>query len=268
MSTQSTVLPLNWQVPDVFRERLGNGPGRQRTMQADGHLLLITHLPPSAGRSVRSGRYFWRDTSGEWQSSDLGKGHNALTKHLNEYADAIAKLTKLENDAQSSEDYFQVISQLSPLLRATRNLHKTMQAAREASGNDKLMINLRDLAYELERDAELLFSEANHELDFLIAKRTEQQAASAHQMAVSAHRLNILAAFFFPMVTLATIFGTQLRHGYETIMSPYPFLGMIAVGLILGLALNAFVNVQASSKGTSKGTNRKHLNEKRPNAIS
>jgi len=191
-------------------------------------------------------------------STDLGKGHSALLKHVDEFSDAINKLAKSEADAQTSEDYFLVISELSPLLRATRNLHKVMQEAREASGNDKAMINLRDKAYELEREAELLLSESKHELDFLIAQRTEQQAASSHKMAISAHRLNILAAFFFPMVTLATIFGTQLLHGYEDKFAPYPFLGMIAVGLALGLALNAFVNVSVAPKPR----NRRPFNEK------
>ncbi len=247
MSTAS-VLPLSWEVPEIFRQRLGDGPGRQRVMQADGHVLLVTHRPPRQGERVRSGRYFWRTPEGKWISSDLGQGPTAMLKHLEEYTTEINKLEKAEADAQSSEDYFRVISELSPLLRATRNLHNTMQKARELIGNDRAAINYRDRAYELERSAELLFNEAKNELDFLIAQRTEQQAASSHRMAISAYRLNILAAFFFPVVTLATIFGTSMRHGFETLSPPVPFLTMVFIGIILGIVLIVFVNMPVEPK--------------------
>ena len=70
----NSLLPLDWQVPQVFRDRLGDSPGRQRLMKADGHLLLIAHRPPSPDETGRRGRYFWRDTTGAWRSSDLGHG--------------------------------------------------------------------------------------------------------------------------------------------------------------------------------------------------
>ena len=38
-----SILPATWQVPRVFRERLGVKVGRQRAMVADGHLLLDNH---------------------------------------------------------------------------------------------------------------------------------------------------------------------------------------------------------------------------------
>ncbi|MBA2117204.1 hypothetical protein [Bremerella alba] len=247
MSTASP-LPMNWELPQIFHERLGDGPGRQRVMQAEGHLLIVTHRPPRHNERVRAGRFFWRNPAGALQSSDLGQGPSSMIKHLEEYHAAIAKLEKAEADAQSSEEYFRVISELGPLLRATRNLQSTLQTARELSGNDRTMINFRDRSYELERSAELLYNESKNELDFLIAQRTEQQAASSHRMAVSAHRLNILAAMFFPMVTLATIFGSSLKHGWETAGAPLPFIGMLIVGLALGFMLNWFINVPVEPK--------------------
>ena len=39
----TTLLPAPWQVPSVFRERMGTQVGRQRSMVADGHLLLVLH---------------------------------------------------------------------------------------------------------------------------------------------------------------------------------------------------------------------------------
>jgi hypothetical protein len=239
---QTSILPDLWDLPPLFRRRVGVKAGRQRAMQADDHLLLITHLPPKPGEKHRTGRFFWRDPSGQWSSNDLGKGISTLSRHLEDYKTAIEKLEKEEEHAVGSGDYFRVISHLSPLLRSTRNLHSALQDARELTGHDQSIINLRDRAYDLERKADLLYSEAKNELDFMIAMQTEEQAANSYRMSISAHRLNILVAFFFPIVTLATIFGSNLEHGMESLEAPWPFIGMLALGIMLGLGLNAFVN--------------------------
>ena len=60
-----SLLPLSWQVPDEFHRRLGDQPGRQRTMKADGHLLVILHAPPKPDVAEREGRFFWRDARSE-----------------------------------------------------------------------------------------------------------------------------------------------------------------------------------------------------------
>ncbi|UUO06918.1 hypothetical protein M4951_01065 [Blastopirellula sp. J2-11] len=255
-----SILPAIWDVPDVFRRRLGDQAGRQRVMQADGHLLIVLHQPPKPGEKIRIGRYFWRDAKGEWNSSDLGSGDGVLVRHLGQYAAAIDRLEKREEAAEGSAAYFQVISDLSPLLRATRNLQAVLQQAREMGDNHKVLINARDQAYELERKAELLYNEAKNELDFAIAQQTERQAESSHRMSISAHRLNVLAAFFFPIVTLATIFGADLHHGFEDWNAPWPFLAMTGMGLLLGLLLWAFVSSPIES---AKRVQRDH-SEARP----
>ena len=65
-----SLLPLSWQVPDEFHRRLGDQPGRQRTMKADGHLLVILHAPPKPDETEREGRFFWRDANGQWTPPD------------------------------------------------------------------------------------------------------------------------------------------------------------------------------------------------------
>ena len=60
-------------------------------------------------------------------------------------------------------------------------------------------------------------------------------------MVVAAHRLNMLAAFFFPIATLTAIFGVNLRHGYEERHVPQLFLVIIGVGLLMGLLLTLFI---------------------------
>jgi len=242
-----------WQVPAVFRQRLGDQVGRQRAMEADGHLLLVTHMPPRADEAKRIGRFFWREPNGEWHASDLGMGPKVLTRHLDEFAAAIEKLETREEQATKSVEYFRILDELGPLARATRNLHTTLQQAREMLDNDRSIINARDRAYELERQVELLFSETKNSMDLVVAMNAEAMAASSHLMAVSAHRLNILAAFFFPIATLATLFGTNLQHGFEVRDPPWPFVALTVVGLTLGALFYAFVGGRRVKPPTDRG---------------
>jgi hypothetical protein len=240
-----SILPVSWKVPAVFRERLGAKVGRQRTMFSDGHLLLVLHKPPRPGEEERSGRFFWRSPQGEWASSDLGSGPSAMNKHLGEYGDLIEKYDRLEENASEAEDYFDVLRAISPLQRAARHLHQVLQEARQRCPEDRNIINYRDRAYELERAADLLYGGTQHSLDFAVAKRSEEQAHASQKMALSAHRLNLLVAFFFPVATLAAIFGSNLKHGLEDVPAPVPFLILTLIGLFLGLFLWLFVSYDA-----------------------
>jgi hypothetical protein len=237
----TSILPTAWEIPPSIRRRLGNRVGRQRAISADGHLLLIMHAPPSPDSHERVGRFFWRSPEGQWKSNDLGDGIRALNKHVEEYEDLITGLYKREDDASSTDDHFEILEQLTPLFRATRNMHIVLQEGRKACPDDHDLINLRDRAYVLERSAELLFDGSKNALEFSVAKRAEQQAKSSFQMELAAHRLNMLVAFFFPVATLTAIFGVNLEHGFEAYRPPYGFLGVILVGLVLGAALAWFV---------------------------
>jgi hypothetical protein len=236
-----SLIPRSWEVPDLFRRRLGNRVGRQRLMSADGHLLLVLHAPPQPNEIERQGRFLWRRPDGTWTSSDLGSGVQAVNRHLELYADLIQKRDEQEEGAASAEDYFQILDALSPLMRSARHQHLVFQEARKECPEDREIINFRDRAYEIERNAELLYSETKHSLDYAVAKRAEEQAESSRHMAVAAHRLNLLAAFFFPIATLSSIFATSLRHGLEDYLPPLPLLAMVGIGLLAGCILTGFV---------------------------
>lgn len=247
-TTTKPLLPAHWELPDEFQKRIGQSVGRQRAMSVDGHLLLILHAPPQHGERTRSGKFFWRQPAGKWFSSDdnakqqSDAGIIALQNHLKHYESLVEKLEHAEETAIVSSDYFSVLSQLTPLQRATRNMHQAIQEARESIPEDREIINLRDQAYRINRFAELLFQDTQHALEFVVAKRAEMQANASDQMADSAHRLNLLAAFFFPILTLSAVFGVNLASGLETAApQPYPFLGIIAIGLLLGIFLKKFV---------------------------
>lgn len=245
MTTKSSSLPAVWQVPEAIRKRLGEQVGRQRVMFHEGHLLLVLHKPPHPEEQERVGRYFWRTPDGVWSSDALGSGTNSLTRHLNEYSTLLEKFEQMDDAAQSADEYFAVVYALTPLQRAARNLHAVLQDARTKCPDDRDLINLRDRAYQIERTAELLYTDARNGLEYAVAKRAEEQAESSHLMAVSAHRLNILAAFFFPVVTVSTILGMNLTSGLESLdqqFAPLPFVATLAAGLVLGFVLRAAIS--------------------------
>ena len=241
MAMQKPLLPSMWQVPQIFRDRLGDKVGRQRAMFAEDHLLLVLHQPPSADNADRSARFIWRQPDGAWVSTDVGGGAAAVGRHLKEYEDLLDVLEDLETKAQGSSQYFDLLERLAPLLRSSRHLHQVLQEARKLVPEDRNIINHRDRAYDLERTAELLYNNCKHALDYEIAKRTEQQAQASHLMAVSSHRLNMLVSFFFPIATLSAIFGVNLKHGLEENAAPGSFLMLVAIGLIFGAMLTSFI---------------------------
>jgi hypothetical protein len=253
MAPAKNILPPTWEIPAAIRERLGDKVGRQRAMAADGHLLLVLHKPPKAGDNERQGRFFWRKPDGSWQSNDLGQGPAALGKHLAEYSDIVERFDRQEENATTVDEMFKIIEAMSPVHRSTRNLHSALQEARTLIAADRDLINLRDRAYEIDRAAELLLGEVQTALEFALAKKTEEQTAAAHQMALASHRLNLLAAFFFPIVTLCSIFSVSLKHGIDDLIpAPFAFLGVIGIGLVMGFILCSILAATMSPKPPRK----------------
>lgn len=236
-----TLLPSHWNVPQVFRQRLGTIAGKQRTMTADGHVLLVLHDLPTIGSSVRVPRFFWRAPDGSWKSSDGEASSAALDAHLRKFADRVEKLEAEEDRAIRAVDYFELLQQMVPLYRTVRNLHAALQQARDAVPSDRELILFRDQAGELERTIELLHADLENGLNYRVAHQAEEQARRANEMAVAAHRLNVLAAIFFPVGTLAAIFGMNLSHGLEQWNSPWVFWMVLGGAFISGLLLASIV---------------------------
>jgi hypothetical protein len=248
MQQPPTTLPKTWQVPEVLRARLGDGPGRQRAMLHDGHLLIVLHDVPGKRQRLRNGHFFWRQPSGEWKSTVAGHAAQAFDTFLATYAAAIQRLTTLYETADESADYFEIQAELSPIVRSSRNLHAALDDARKMCPEDRELINSRDEAYELMRSAELLHDDAESALDFDIARQAEAQARSSHQMAVSSHRLNVLAAFFFPLATLSAFFGTNLTNGIEKWDKAHPALMLILMlgsAVVIGMILSWLITKPA-----------------------
>lgn len=238
---ESSPLPATWNVPPEIIGRIGKQVGRQRTMIAERHLLIILHAPPSPEDIYRKGRFFWREPDANWHSSELKGGANALNIHLEEYQQLLEDFDEKIDQATNSLEYLEVLNHLTPIYRAICHAAQALQMAREAIPEDKQLIDFRDYAYRLERTAELLIQDAKNALEFIIAKQAEEQAQASARIELSAHRLNLLIAYFFPIATLSTIFGTNFRHGFEKYSTPYPFLIMVAAGLLLGVVIHLFL---------------------------
>jgi hypothetical protein len=239
-SPTKSILPATWTVPDEIASRLGETAGRQRAMQAQDYLLLVMHEPPGPDDTVRIGRFFLRESDGAWKSSNLGPGIQSLRKHVGEFMERIEALDDDFQSAATADDYFRILQTVTPLFRTIRHMHSTLQEAREMLPADRDLISIRDSAGAAERSAELLQADAKHGLDFTVARSAEEESRRTYQMAVSSHRLNVLAAIFLPLATLAAVLGMNLRHGWEN-ADPAAFWIAVGIGVVAGLLLTMIV---------------------------
>lgn len=239
MAATGTLYPSVWTLPAALSGRLGSEPGPQRALLEDGHLLLVLHQIPNPDEHARRAALFWRSPDATWRSNRPGAGITALQAHLREYEETLIALEQAENRATSAAEYHGVLERLAPVLRASRGLHRALQQAREMVKPDRNLIDLRDQAAGIERTAELLLQDAQFGLNFTAARQAEAQAATARQMAATAHRLNLLAAFFLPLTALASVFGMEIHSRLAD--TPQNFLWIAGGGLLLGCLVTLIV---------------------------
>ena len=236
-----TKLPAKWSLPQELRQRFGSkGAGKQRAMFKDGHLLIILHKAPFADEAKRHAIIFWRDPKKTWQNSESNRGFNYLTQHIEEYSQREMKLSKLYDKSSSPEDYFEILEELSPFVRAADNLAKAMQQARELAHDDFTLIGLRDHAQEIARETEILYTDSRHGLDYQIAKRAEEQAKYSQENIKSTDRLNTLVAIFLPITAFSGIFGMNLNMGLQN-SSPIWFPVVMIASIVLGFAVKSWI---------------------------
>jgi len=242
------LIPSNWQLPDYFRGRLGVSAGRQRLMIGDKHMLIVAHAVPKTGDSSRRGLLFWRNAEGEWKASNGDPGKMAIANLLEVYEQTLEQFETLEAKAQLAAEYLPLLDGLAPFVRSSRNLYEVLQEARSAAPEVKELIDVRDRAYELSRSAELLYQDAKNSMEVAVVRRAEEQAASSERLANASHRLNTLAAIFFPLATLGAVFGTSLTENWSWSRSSGPFVMFVATGILLGLVLVGFVNKRPTAR--------------------
>jgi Mg2+ and Co2+ transporter CorA len=88
---------------------------------------------------------------------------------------------------------------------------------------------------------------------FGTAREAEEQARLSKEAVRASHRLNILAALFFPLTAIASIFGMQLWHGLDE-RSPAMFWIIFAVGAALGFGMKSWVLHKPKNNGPQSPT--------------
>jgi hypothetical protein len=237
----SNVVPSTWDVPAVFRGRLGTRAGRQRAMHHDGHLLLILHEVPSTDdMAERGARLYWRKPDGTWRSTGSSVATIAPLRALvEEFAAATEAMDRRADTAERASEWFALIHESAPLLRTVRGLAATLQEGRDVAKPDRDLIALRDQAQEIERSVELVHGHARSGLDFAIARSAEDNAHHARHSADAGHRLNLLAATFLPISAIGSLMSINLEHGLERWNSPWAFWIVAVIAFVLGFAIRA-----------------------------
>lgn len=248
------IIPPTWSLPESIRKRLGQTTyGRQRAIAEEGHLLLVLHKPPGPDDGTREGLLFWRNPAGDWQFNRGGQGSGALKRHIQAYVEIEGKLTEEYEAAANATGLFDLVEALTPLVRAARNMHQAMQAAREAVPGDTQLIEFRDLAYEVERNLELLLEDVRNAIHHKQARESEERARLTREALHASHRLNILAALFFPLTAITSLFGMNFPHGLND-RSPAMFWLIFVGGVALGFAMKSWVLGGASTDKAGEST--------------
>ena len=241
------IIPPTWNLPESIRLRLGpNTYGRQRAIIEEGHVLLVLHKPPGPDDRTREGVLFWRNTAGEWQCNRGGPGPGGLKRHVQSYVDLEGKLTHDYEAASSSNAFFDLLEALTPLNRAARSMHAALQAAREAVKQDAFIIEVRDLAYEAERNFDLLVEDVRNAIQHTTAREAEIQAQASKEALTASHRLNILAALFLPLTAVTSLFGMNFAKGLDE-ERPLLFWIVFAGGIALGVVIKSWVTAKPKS---------------------
>ncbi len=239
MSDSFEIPPL-WNAPQPLIERLAGKLVKQRAL-AEGHdLFVVLHDPPDGGSPDRQSVLYFRNSKKQWKWSPEGDS-NKPEALFDRYEDQVEWLGRLMDEANSSEQYFTVYMKVLPIGIALRNAHNALQSAVDQVPRQADLIDLRDRAQVLEREAEILMNETKAGLEFLNAKKAEQQAELSLQMALQQQRLNWLVALFVPLTLVGSMLGMNIPSGLED-KPPSFFWEVVAAGVGIGLVLLLFIN--------------------------
>lgn len=233
-----------WNLPDEITARLGSESwGAQRAIFEAEHLLLVLHAPPKNNSNEREHEVFLRLPQGKWLYKGIDHGDHALTKLMEDYRLLYSELENCFEKASNIDLLFSVIDSLIPLARSSNNTKLALQAARESLGNDAFIIDMRDRSVDIARGFELLLADARLALEFRLARSAETQARAAEAGNRAQHKLNILAAIAFPLMSVSAVFGMNLQSGLEN-QPVFAFWLVFLGGLGLGLFVKSWVSAK------------------------
>ena len=123
---------------------------------------------------------------------------------------------------------------------AKRNLQPD---AREAIKGDPYIIEMRDLAYDAERNIDLLLEDVRLGIQYRTAREAEKQAKSGQEALRASHRLNVLAALCLPVTALASVFDMNFVHPLDD-KNPIHWWLVLGAGVVLGLGVKTWVTAK------------------------
>jgi len=232
---------FNWTLPSEIESRLGDTSyGRQRAILGGDHLLIVLHLVPAPGEIEREALVILRKPDGRFLANGFEGGDHQLRKLLTDYRARFEQLDSIYDAANTPDALFALLEQLVPVNRASTHLADALQSARDLVKEDRLLIAVRDEAYEVSRSFDLLVADARLKLDYRMAKDAELQSMQGARLAAAQHKLNVLAACTLPVTALAGILGMNIAHGLED-RSPLVFWVVLVLGFLIGFAVKAWV---------------------------
>ena len=240
-------LPSHFELEMSLQEQLSNRPGHQRCMEGANELLLVLHEVPQAGVPEREAWFFWKRNDGRWTQPG-GPGINQLSELLGRYEMVIDRHQEALEQASGAARIFAILRHAGPLNRSTRNLVHALEQALTFEPEDRDIRCLRDRARDMERAADLLHADARMTLEFRTAEHHEEQSRAADRLGKIAHRLNLLAVFFLPLLALGALCGIVGIFGMNLNIPGFVrplFLGIVIGGLIVGGVLLWIVGRQA-----------------------
>ncbi|MGJ8671596.1 hypothetical protein [Rubritalea sp.] len=244
VSTRKSIIPKSWNVSPVIRHRVGEDVGHQRLIEEEGEILVLLHqVPKVEDKSHREAALFWLDSGGEWKSLPSSGGKSELKSLVRDYQRKLTELDQLLESANEAEVIHEVIDGATPVARAGRHVAQVLSELRRALKDDLDILATRDLAVNMERSGDLLLQDAKSSLEYMIAKNAAAQAKDAQRSAKEAQKLNRLAAFFFPLMTLAAILGMN---------APGQMLGNGNVWVVVAIGLGLGAIVRAVLRGRSE----------------
>lgn len=236
-------LPAIWDLPQELRYRVSKHQGRQRVMEAAGHILLILYRVPQPRTNQRQVVYLWRKPDGTWEFSERGMGVQAIGSLLEEYVQIVEETEARQETAKLPEHWYAIVERIAPVHRAIQQMYAVLQETRNAVSDMEHQAALQgpcDQASNLVRGCEQLLADAKISMDFFATKQSYIQSLVSRDQARAAFRLNILAALFLPLGTIAAVFGMNLHHGLEA-QSSWFFWGIFAMGITAGVVIGAYV---------------------------
>jgi Mg2+ and Co2+ transporter CorA len=141
--------------------------------------------------------------------------HGSLPTHFqlelfDRYAKAVDQNQEKLEAAKVAREIFKILRHAAPLLRSLRNIVAALADVLQIDHDDREILVARDRAKELERVAELLFSDARCTMEFHRAEKAEECAESSVTLSKMASRLNLLAGFFLPLVAMGGLMGMNV----------------------------------------------------------